>query len=103
MNSKSILIPLMFFLAGTVLHAQYSDEAFEQKEAGELYDERGFLQNKAITVDGNLVVSNSNGNVSYSYPGLLQLSCLKLEGERVRVQYESELLRVGCLFYPWRI
>ena len=68
MNSIRILIPLMFFLAGTVLHAQYSDEAFEQKEAGELYDERGFLQNKAITVDGKLVVSNSNGNVSYSYP-----------------------------------
>ena len=48
--------------------AQYSNEAFEQKKAGELYDERGFLQNKSITVDGKLIVSNSNGNVSYSYP-----------------------------------
>ena len=55
-------------LCATVARAQYSDDAFEQKQAGALYDERGFYQNKAITVDGKLVVSSSNGNVSYSYP-----------------------------------
>ena len=48
--------------------AQYSTEALDVKKLSELYDERGFEQGKAISVDGNLMVSGSNGNVSYSYP-----------------------------------
>ena len=62
------IVLLALVLTTSLAHAQYSDEAFEQKQASELYDERGFYQNKAITVDGKLVVANSNGNVSYSYP-----------------------------------
>ena len=62
------IILLALVLTTSLARAQYSDEAFEQKQASELYDERGFYQNKAITVDGKLVVANSNGNVSYSYP-----------------------------------
>lgn len=45
-----------------------SEQVYQLKKAAELYDERGFQQGKSITVDGKLVVSNSNGNVSYSYP-----------------------------------
>ncbi|MGE3801092.1 MAG: hypothetical protein AB7H80_08745, partial [Candidatus Kapaibacterium sp.] len=68
MSAKLSTIFALVFVTSTSLFAQYSGTAFEQKKAAELYDERGFLQNKAITVDGNLVVANSNGNVSYTYP-----------------------------------
>ena len=49
-------------------HAQYSTEAQGLKRSSELYDERGYLQNSAISVDGKLSVAHSNGNVSYVYP-----------------------------------
>ncbi|MCB9217179.1 MAG: hypothetical protein H6616_15005 [Ignavibacteria bacterium] len=68
MNGRYLYCIAFLLLAGTPATAQYSEAAFEQKQAGELYDERGFMHGKAITVDGKLVVSNSNGNVSYSYP-----------------------------------
>ena len=64
----TLLSLFCFCLSGYTLLAQYSAEAFEQKAAGELFDERGFLQSEAISVDGKLAISNSNGNVSYSYP-----------------------------------
>ena len=50
------------------LAAQYSPDVFKLKKQQELYDERGFQQGAAISVDGKLNVSTSNGNVSYSYP-----------------------------------
>ena len=68
MKVRFLHLCVLLLLAGRTVHAQYSEAAFEQKQAGELYDERGFMHGKAITVDGKLVVSNSNGNVSYSYP-----------------------------------
>ncbi|MGE3801192.1 MAG: hypothetical protein AB7H80_09245, partial [Candidatus Kapaibacterium sp.] len=68
MKVRFLHLFVLLLLAGRTVYAQYSEAAFEQKQAGELYDERGFMHGKAITVDGKLVVSNSNGNVSYSYP-----------------------------------
>jgi RHS repeat-associated protein len=65
---KRILLLLLFVAVSQTLTAQYSAKVFDLKKASDLYDERGFLQNKALAVDGRLLVSNSNGNVSYSYP-----------------------------------
>jgi len=48
--------------------AQYSTEVQTLKQSSELFDERGYGESGAISVDGNLVVSHSNGNISYSYP-----------------------------------
>src|SRR3954463_6589077 len=65
---KRIFLLLLFVAVSQILTAQYSTKVFDLKKASDLYDERGFSQNKALTVDGRLMVSNSNGNVSYSYP-----------------------------------
>jgi len=71
-NIHRILGAIVAFTIGLLAahgaHAQYSQTVFDLKKASDLYDERGFEQGKAISVDGKLVVSNSNGNVSYSYP-----------------------------------
>ncbi len=48
--------------------AQFSPDAFEMQKHSDLYDERGFQQSKAISVDGSLIVTEANGNVSYRYP-----------------------------------
>lgn len=48
--------------------AQYSQDVFSLRKLSELFDERGYMQNKSISVDGKLITSNSNGNISYSYP-----------------------------------
>lgn len=61
------LLLLVLFAVGR-LSAQYSTRVFDLKKASELYDERGYEQNKAISVDGRLQVASSNGNVSYGYP-----------------------------------
>jgi|GEM_PF-1072303 len=65
---KAVVVFTIGLLASHGAHAQYSQTVFDLKKASDLYDERGFEQGKAISVDGKLVVSNSNGNVSYSYP-----------------------------------
>ncbi len=52
----------------TAARAQFSAGGACQAKAADLYDERGFLNNKALTIDGALAVSNSNGNVSYTFP-----------------------------------
>lgn len=51
-----------------VLWAQYSPDVMKLRQAQDLYDERGYNQGASISVDGNLAVSNQNGNVSYVYP-----------------------------------
>ncbi len=61
-------IALFALLCATELRAQYARGAFDLKRTSELYDERGYRDGKTISVDGNLMVSNSNGNVSYTYP-----------------------------------
>jgi RHS repeat-associated protein len=52
----------------TALFGQYSDKAFSLRRSSELFDERGYQQSKSVSVDGKVVVSNSNGSLSYSYP-----------------------------------
>lgn len=47
---------------------QYSSPAFDLKKASELYDARGIENDRSLTVDGGLGISNVNGNVTYSYP-----------------------------------
>lgn len=59
---------LAAFTHPNTAHSQYSSEAFELKKASDLYDERGYGESSSITVDGNLVVSNSSGVPSYVYP-----------------------------------
>ncbi len=59
---------LLLALATAAVHAQYSTDVFTLKKAQDLYDERGFAQGKALSVDGKFIVSESNGNVSYTYP-----------------------------------
>ncbi|MBS1910964.1 MAG: RHS repeat-associated core domain-containing protein [Bacteroidetes bacterium] len=58
----------MLLAAAQSARAQYSTEAATVRAAQELYDERGYAQSGVVTTDGRLIVSNSNGNVSYSYP-----------------------------------
>ncbi|MEZ4784874.1 MAG: hypothetical protein R3F28_12460 [Candidatus Kapaibacterium sp.] len=53
MNGRYLYCMAFLLLAGTPATAQYSEAAFEQKQAGELYDERGFMHGKAITVQRN--------------------------------------------------
>ncbi len=60
------LFQLFFFTQST--KAQFSTESFNLQKASELYDERGFMKGKALSVDGSLVLNNSNGNVNYNYP-----------------------------------
>ncbi|MEO5928482.1 MAG: hypothetical protein ABIR47_00995, partial [Candidatus Kapaibacterium sp.] len=62
------VVAVIVMIGPAALHAQYGDDVFKLKKASDLYDERGFQQNAAIDVDGKLGISNSNGNVSYSYP-----------------------------------
>ena len=62
------LIAIVLIGALDGLQAQYSEKSFLVKKTQELYDERGFQQGKALSIDGKLIVSESNGNVSYSYP-----------------------------------
>ncbi|MEP7220592.1 MAG: hypothetical protein ABI876_16825, partial [Bacteroidota bacterium] len=62
-----VLLAVMI-VAPASLCAQYTSGAFDLKKLSDTYDERGFEQGKSISVDGKLMVSGSNGNVSYSYP-----------------------------------
>ncbi len=60
---------VLCFSAQNFSKAQYYLQSAEDaRSAGETYDERGYGSAAAVSVDGNLVVSNQNGNVSYSYP-----------------------------------
>ncbi|MBK9246544.1 MAG: hypothetical protein IPM69_00145 [Ignavibacteria bacterium] len=59
---------LQIFLSVGNIYAQFSAETFKLQKASEHYDERGFMKGKSLSVDGNLVVNNSNGILSYSYP-----------------------------------
>ncbi len=62
------LFLLIALLAPHLLRAQYSREAFDIRQAQDLYDERGYMNGASISVDGKLAVSNQNGTPSYSYP-----------------------------------
>ncbi len=62
----SILAVLM--LLPRITWAQYSSDVFDLKKAQDQYDERGFMQGAALSVDGKLAISNQNGTPSYSYP-----------------------------------
>src|SRR5690349_16543605 len=50
------------------LHAQYASGAFSLKQASDLYDQRGYQNGAALTIDGKLSISQANGNVHYIYP-----------------------------------
>src|SRR5687767_9902872 len=58
---------------------QYSDAVFNLKKATDLYDERGYLKSKALSVDGKLNIAAVSGNVTYTYPIADQM----LSGSRV--------------------
>jgi len=64
----AVVVASTVLLGCGVLRAQYSEKVFDLKKAQDLYDERGFAQGAAVTIDGKLVVGESNGNVNYSYP-----------------------------------
>src|SRR3954464_10599423 len=67
---RSIILSLIFIctLTAATLRAQYSPDVAALRSAQELYDERGYDQGKALSVDGSLAVSEPNGNLSYIYP-----------------------------------
>ncbi|HVZ37976.1 MAG TPA: hypothetical protein VHI13_01770, partial [Candidatus Kapabacteria bacterium] len=65
---RFIAFAAFMLFAVSAARAQYSQQAFDLHKASDQYDERGYQTSNAITVDGALSVSNSNGNVSYSYP-----------------------------------
>jgi len=47
---------------------QYAAQVIDLKKTSDLYDSRGVAKGTSATVDGRLLVSNVNGNVTYSYP-----------------------------------
>lgn len=63
-----ILVLLIGILIPTFSVAQYDPAAFNLKRASSLYDEQGFMNGKAKSVDGKLIITEANGNVSYNYP-----------------------------------
>lgn len=63
-----ILLWISFLCGSMAALAQYSSQVFDLKKSAELYDARGIDNGRSLTVDGQLVVSNVNGNVTYSYP-----------------------------------
>ncbi len=63
-----ILIAVVGLSGAHATDAQYSSQVFDLKRASDLYDARGIDNGRSLTVDGQLVVSNVNGNVTYSYP-----------------------------------
>jgi hypothetical protein len=67
---RQIILSLIFLctVIAAPLRAQYSTDVATLKEAQDLYDERGYEQGKALSVDGHVAVSESNGNLSYVYP-----------------------------------
>jgi RHS repeat-associated protein len=62
------LLMMLTIVAVIPSTAQYNQSVFDLKKASDLYDTRGYLSGKGISVDGHLIVSNANGSVSYSYP-----------------------------------
>ncbi|MCE2503338.1 MAG: RHS repeat protein, partial [Chlorobi bacterium] len=64
----SIPIIVIGILFAVPVFSQYTREAFDLHRASDLYDERGYGENSSISVDGNLIVSNSTGVPSYVYP-----------------------------------
>ncbi len=63
-----LLVLVLLPSAAANLTAQYSQEAYEVSKASDQYDQRGFAQNDVISVDGKVVVGNTNAALSYSYP-----------------------------------
>ncbi len=62
-NRQLWLLPMMIALC-TLAQGQDKD----MEDLASMHDERGFQQSAALSVDGKLAVSNSNGAVSYVYP-----------------------------------
>lgn len=67
------MLQKLFLLAVAMLipasaWGQYSQSVFSLRAAADLYDERGYSQGAAITIDGKLAVNNQNGSPAYSYP-----------------------------------
>lgn len=76
-----LLLLLQFLLCLESTKAQHNAETFNLQNASELYDERGFMKGKSLSLDGNLVVNNSNGNINYTYP----ISSFNLHGYPMNV------------------
>lgn len=64
---RMMLAVLATLMLHATAHAQYSQDVYKTRAAQDLYDERGFSQSGAISLDGSLMVNNQNGGVSYSY------------------------------------
>ena len=68
-SNRLIAFVTAWMLAGTIdAVAQYSQGAQSLRKTSELYDERGYAQSKAVTVDGRLSVAPSNGRVTARGP-----------------------------------
>jgi RHS repeat-associated protein len=68
-SNRRALFVTAWMLAGTIAAvAQYSRGAQSLRKTSELYDERGYAQSKAVTVDGRLSVAPSHAGVAYAYP-----------------------------------
>ncbi|HVK39828.1 MAG TPA: RHS repeat-associated core domain-containing protein [Candidatus Kapabacteria bacterium] len=68
-STRLTVLVTAWMLAGTIAAvAQYSRGAQSLRKTSELYDERGYAQSKAVTVDGRLSVAPSNGGVAYTFP-----------------------------------
>lgn len=62
------IVLLIVVLPPAVLRAQYSTEAAQIQKLSDQYNQRGYMNGKAVTVDGSLTISNANGVPSYVYP-----------------------------------
>jgi RHS repeat-associated protein len=80
LNTVWLLLAALLVVSATAL-GQYSQAAFDLKQASDLYDTRGYASGKGISVDGKLVVSTANGSVSYSYP----ISSSQIGGHQIDV------------------
>ncbi len=66
-RSFAVVLGLLFGSCLTA-RAQYSGLVLNMEHAADMHNEQGMFNGSSVMVDGNLVVSNSNGIVNYSYP-----------------------------------
>lgn len=66
--AKLSVVLAAIILNAAMLRAQYSSDVFNLKKAQDLWDQRGYAQGAALSVDGRLIVSEANGIPTYHYP-----------------------------------
>ena len=67
MKNYTFYLVLIFTLHTSAIKGQ-DESPYNLQKNSDLYDEYGYLKSKAISVSGKLSVSNSNGNLNYTYP-----------------------------------